>query len=221
MNSSLLPALPAGAPVVIVLASGRGRRFVASGGAGSKLDAPLGGSTVLGMTLAAVAASGLPFHVERGAHAGMGDSIGAAVRATAGAGGWLILPGDLPLLRPDSLRAVAEALAGRGAVSRGDAAVTRPAADGGGATVPDAAPPDAVLPLHAGQRGHPVGFAASQRDALMALAGEQGAAPVLRACRARGRCLELALDDPGIALDIDELADLQRAERLLRERARR
>ncbi|WP_085316568.1 nucleotidyltransferase family protein [Derxia lacustris] len=194
---SSLPACntpPASLPVVLVLASGRGRRFNAAGGAGSKLDAPLGGSTVLGLTLAAVAASGLPLHVERGAHAGMGDSIAAAVRANAGAPGWLILPGDLPLLAPASLVAVATALM--------------------------AGTADAVLPLHAGRRGHPVGFAASQGAALMALAGEAGAAELLRACRARGRCTELALDDPGIAFDIDLPDDLERA-RLALARASR
>ena len=41
----------------------------------------------------------------------MGDSIAAAVRATAQAPGWLVLPGDLPLIRPDTLRTMAAALA--------------------------------------------------------------------------------------------------------------
>jgi len=180
-------------PVVIVLASGKGRRFVASGGSGSKLDAALGDSTVLAYTLAAVAASGLLLHVERADHAGMADSIAAAVRATAAASGWLILPGDLPLIRADSLSCVAAAL------MAGDAI-------------------DAVAPRHLGAQGHPVAFAASVGPALRALSGEGGAAPVLRACRVAGRCLELDLDDAGITLDIDELADLERAERLLKSR---
>jgi molybdenum cofactor cytidylyltransferase len=41
----------------------------------------------------------------------MGDSIAAGVRATADAAGWLVLPGDLPLIQPATLRAVAQALA--------------------------------------------------------------------------------------------------------------
>lgn len=56
------------APVVLVLASGRGERFIASGGTGSKLQALLGGKTVLQRTLDAVRASGLPWHVEDAGH---------------------------------------------------------------------------------------------------------------------------------------------------------
>ena len=147
--------MPARPPVVLVLASGRGERFVASGGRGSKLKALLAGKPVLQHTLAAVRASGLPFHVEDAGHPGMGDSIAAGVRATADAGGWLVLPGDLPLIAPASLRAVAAALA--------DASL--------------------VLPFHEGTRGHPVGFAAEHGPALQALSGAEGAAAIVRASR--------------------------------------
>jgi molybdenum cofactor cytidylyltransferase len=142
-------------PVVLVLASGKGERFVASGGSGSKLRALLAGKPVLEHTLAAVRASGLPFHVEDAGHPGMGDSIAAGVRATMDAGGWLVLPGDLPLIAPESLRAVAAALAGA----------------------------SVVLPMHGGTRGHPVGFAAAHRDALAALSGAEGAAAIVRAAQ--------------------------------------
>lgn len=146
----------AAAPVVLVLASGRGERFVASGGAGSKLQALLAGRPVLQWTLEAVRASGLPFHVEDAGHPGMGDSIAAAVRATRGAGGWLVLPGDLPLVRPATLRQVAGALAA-------------------GAEV--------VVPLYRGERGHPVGFSAACGEALAALSGPKGAQAVAKARR--------------------------------------
>jgi len=139
-------------PVVLVLASGRGERFIASGGKGSKLRALLAGRPVLEHTLAAVRASGLPFHVEDAGHAGMGDSIAAAVAATPDAGGWLVLPGDLPLIQPESLRAVAGALAAH----------------------------EVVLPLHRGVRGHPVGFAPLHGPALRALHGPEGAASIVR-----------------------------------------
>ena len=110
-----LPAA-AGLPVVLVLASGRGERFAASGGQVHKLRALLAGKPVLEHTLAAVHASELPWHLEDAGHPGMGDSIAAAVRATAQASGWLVLPGDLPLVRPETLRALAQALA-HGAVT--------------------------------------------------------------------------------------------------------
>jgi molybdenum cofactor cytidylyltransferase len=174
-------------PVVLVLASGRGERFVASGGSGSKLRALLGGKPVLERTLDAVRASGLPWHLEDAGHEGMGDSIAAAVRATQDAPGWLVLPGDLPLIRPQTLQAVAAALA--------DTAV--------------------VLAQYRGQRGHPVGFGASCREALLLLQGAQGAALVVRAQATVKPVAQLELDDPGIVADIDTLQDLASAERLL------
>ncbi len=140
-------------PTVLILASGRGQRYLASGGQGSKLQALLHGKTVLQHTLDAVRASGLPFHIERGPHPGMGDSIAAAVRATRQSPGWLILPGDLPLVQPATLQAVAQALAHY----------------------------PVVRPVYEGQRGHPVGFAALCGAELQALKGNQGAAPVVKA----------------------------------------
>ena len=183
-----------GLPTVIVLASGRGERFKAAGGEGHKLHAPLAGATVLEHTLAAVRASGLPWHLEDVGHPGMGDSIAAAVRATAGAQGWLILPADLPLVQPATLQAVAHAL--QGAVQ-------------------------AAQPSYRGTRGHPVGFAAPCGTRLAALSGNQGAAPVLRAMREAGQVAELDVDDVGIVTDIDTPEELARAEVLLRERLSR
>jgi molybdenum cofactor cytidylyltransferase len=175
------------APVVVLLASGRGERFIASGGHGSKLQALLAGRPVLEWTLQAVRASGLRWHLEDAGHAGMGDSIAAGVAATRDAGGWLILPGDLPLVRPESLRQVAQALAGHAV----------------------------VLPSYLGQRGHPVAFGTSHRDALLALTGAEGAAVPVREALRQGNALHLPLTDAGIVTDVDTVEDLARAERLL------
>ena len=139
-------------PTVLVLASGRGERFAASGGTVHKLQALLGGKTVLERTLDAVRSSGLPWHLEDAGHPGMGDSIGAAVRATRDAAGWLILPADLPLVQAATLLQVAQALQAH----------------------------DVVVPVFEGSRGHPVGFAAACGPALLDLKGNQGAAPVVR-----------------------------------------
>lgn len=176
------------APTIVVLASGRGDRFIASGGQGSKLLALLGGKPVLQWTLDAVRASGLPWHLENAGHEGMADSIAAGVRATRDAGGWLILPGDLPLVRPDSLRQVAAALSGHGV----------------------------VLPRYQGKQGHPVAFAADCAEALLMLRGPQGAALVVRAQVTIHRAVELDLDDSGIVTDVDTVQDLARAEQMLR-----
>lgn len=178
-------------PCVLVLASGRGERFRASGGTLHKLAAPLGGGTVLEHTLAAVRASGLPWHLEDVGHPGMGDSLAAAVRAKAGAPGWLVLPADMPLVRSQTLLQVAAALR-----------VGAPAAQ----------------PVHAGGRGHPVGFAAACGQALMALSGPQGGAPVLRALRDADSVVLVEVDDAGVLADIDTLDDLARAEALWQAR---
>ena len=138
-------------PTVLVLASGRGERFTASGGTTHKLQALLGGETVLNRTLAAVVASGLPWYLEERGLPGMGDSIAAAVAATPDAQGWLILPADLPLVCSDTLRAVAQALAHH----------------------------SVVVPMFEGQRGHPVGFAACCGPDLGNLKGNRGAAQVI------------------------------------------
>lgn len=139
-------------PTVIVLASGKGERFMASGGNAHKLKALLAGKPVLQHTMDTVRSSGLPWHLEEGNHPGMGDSIAAAVRATANACGWLILPGDLPLIQSATLLQVAASLQQH--------------------TV--------VLPQYKGQRGHPVGFGLGCRAALLQLQGDKGAASVLK-----------------------------------------
>lgn len=181
---------PPGLPVVLVLASGRGDRFVASGGQVHKLRALLAGVPVLEHTLAAVRASGLPWHLEDAGHPGMGDSIAAAVRATAGAPGWLVLPGDLPLVLPETLRSIAAALA--------DCAV--------------------AVPLYQGERGHPVGFAAECQPGLLALTGEQGAASVVRQQAQQGRVRWVDVDDAGTVTDVDTVQDLERAAQRLAAR---
>jgi molybdenum cofactor cytidylyltransferase len=140
-------------PTVIVLASGKGERFKASGGQVHKLQALLGGKKIIDWTLAAVRASGLPWHLEDAGHPGMGDSIAAAVRATPNAHGWLILPADLPLIKPATLLAVAQGLQTS----------------------------TACYPAHLGQRGHPVGFSAQLGPELTKLQGNQGAVQVFTA----------------------------------------
>lgn len=180
-------------PVVLVLASGRGQRFAASGGLVHKLRAPLGTSTVLEHTLAAVRASGLPWHLEDAGHPGMGDSIAAAVRATAGAAGWLVLPGDLPLVQPETLRTIAAALADT------DCTV--------------------AMPVYRGERGHPVGFAAQCLQGLLALTGEQGAASLVRAQAQQGRVRLVEVQDEGAVTDVDTVQDLERAAEKLAARS--
>jgi molybdenum cofactor cytidylyltransferase len=178
-------------PTVLILASGRGERFLASGGTTHKLQALLAGKTVLQHTIDAVKASGLPYHVEDAGHPGMGDSIAAAVSSTQDANGWLVLPADLPLIQSETLLRVAAALQ--------TADVVQPVFEQAGEQL----------------RGHPVGFARFCLDKLLKLEGNKGAAGVLIAHNA----IKLVVSDVGIIIDIDTVEELARAEAILKNRS--
>jgi molybdenum cofactor cytidylyltransferase len=159
-------------PAVVVLAAGAGSRYR---GTRHKLSEPLGRDSVLVRTLRNALASELPVVLvvseslvgeARGlvdpgdcvvvdassqASWGMGDSIAAGVSIHASAGGWLVLPGDMPFVQPATLRAVAEAL--------------------------DQQP--IAYAQHHGRRGHPVGFAAELFSELVVLKGDEGARRLL------------------------------------------
>lgn len=158
-------------PVVIVLAAERGIRFQ---GMQRKLMQSFGASNVLSTTLSNALATDLPMvvvttdaladHVNHlvarrdivlmpavGSAAsralGMGYSIAAGVAARSDAPGWVILPADMPLVKPSTLRAVAKQLS------------EHPVA----------------YAQHLGLRGHPVGFAAELYTELVMLTGDQAA----------------------------------------------
>ena len=179
-------------PTVLILASGRGARYRAGGGGTHKLEAMLGGREVLQVTIEAVRAAGLPLHLEQwSGHAGMGEALASAVASTAQSPGWLVLPGDMPLVLPATLLAVAAAV-------RQGASAAQPSVDR--------------------QRGHPVGFSAMHRERLIALAGDQGARALLSELRAAGEVTDVPCDDQGVLLDIDTPDDLVRAAALWRAR---
>ncbi|MCT4499853.1 nucleotidyltransferase family protein [Pseudomonas sivasensis] len=77
--------------------------------------------------------------------AGMGDSIAAAVAASASAQGWLVVLGDMPFIQASTIERVIDGL------------------------------DSINVPVHAGQYGHPVAFARAFGSALMALSGDRGA----------------------------------------------
>lgn len=113
---------------------------------------------------------------------GMGASLACGVRASATATGWLVALGDMPFVRVQTVAAVAAALA---------------------AGAPLAAP------LYLGRRGHPVGFSAALREALLALEGDEGARSVI--ARHRHQLVTIDCDDAGAVADIDTPADLAAA----------
>lgn len=158
-------------PVIVVLAAGRGSRFA---GQNHKLVQSLGSISVLGQTIGHAIESRLPVVVVTtqplaaeatrwvarrdvvvlpevgspgGGPLGMGFSIAAGVAARSDGGGWLVLPGDMPLVRPSSLVRVAQGLAQHAV----------------------------VFAQHRGRRGHPVGFGAELFSELVQLTGDEGA----------------------------------------------
>lgn len=199
-------------PVGLLLAAGRGTRFDAAGRV-TKLLAPAPAGPRAGQPLAVAAATALREAVPRivavvrpadsppqqalhaalraagcelvvnaRADVGIGRSIATGVAATADAAGWLVALADMPAVAASTIAAVRDALAG-GAL--------------------------AAAPTHAGRRGHPVGFAAALRDALLALDGDEGARRVLVAHPP----VLIAVDDPGCLLDLDQPEDFERARR--------
>ena len=196
-------------PAIVVLAAGQSSRFEHKE---HKLMQPLGSGTVLGRTIGHAVATGLPLVVvtterlaseaarwvprrdlvvlpEMGSGSsqplGMGFSIASGVAARSHANGWLMLPGDMPMVRPATLLAVARAL---------DQHLV-------------------AYAQHHGRRGHPVGFSAELYSELVQLSGDEGARRLL----ARYPSVGLEVADPGALMDVDTLADLERARRLVDE----
>jgi molybdenum cofactor cytidylyltransferase len=169
-------------PTIIVPAAGLGSRF---GGAQHKLEQAFDGGTVLGTTLRHAIETQLPLlvvttaalaplvarHVATRdivvlgageAARGMGASIAAGVNERSGSPGWLVLPGDMPLVRPGSILAVATALEQH----------------------------PVVCAQYRGRRGHPVGFAAELFSELSQLKGDDGARRVVLRYPAHGEELD-------------------------------
>jgi molybdenum cofactor cytidylyltransferase len=114
---------------------------------------------------------------------GIGESLAAAVAASHDAAGWIVALGDMPYVRPATVEAV-----------RAQLEI--------GALI--AAPLNAVT----GARGHPVGFASTLRDELLALRGDSGARAVI--ARHHDELVPVPVDDPGIFVDIDTPEELAR-----------
>src|SRR6266581_8144523 len=112
---------------------------------------------------------------------GMGTSLAAGVRAAADAHGWLVALADMPFLRPQTIRVIAQALSDGAAIA---------------------------APAYRGERGHPVGFARRFFDELSALHGDHGARELLAQHPDWVTLYEV--DDPGVLRDIDKPSDLAR-----------
>lgn len=183
--------------VGVLLAAGSGSRF-----GGNKLLAPLPDGTPVGVrsartltgavdrALAVVrpedavlarllAEEGLEVRAFPGAAEGMGASLAFGVAAAPEADGWLVALADMPWVRVETARAVADLLRG-------------------GALV--------AAPVRGERRGHPVGFGNCLISELLGLRGDRGAREILARYADRVSILEVCED--GIFMDVDELGDL-------------
>jgi molybdenum cofactor cytidylyltransferase len=124
-------------------------------------------------------AAGAEVVVFEEAEQGMGATLAHGVRASMAADAWVVALADMPWIRPETVRSVAQALRS-------------------GAPL--------VVPVHDHRRGHPVGFGAGFLGELLTLRGDQGAKSILD--RHAGRVLLLPCHDPGIHRDVDLPADL-------------
>lgn len=186
-------------PIAILLAAGAGTRF-----GGGKLLHPLPDGVAIaahaarnlraaGLEVVAVVRPGdfplADMLEQEGCHVtvchealgGMGYSLAHGVRAASEAGGWVVALADMPRVRPETVQSIVAALERGAAIA---------------------------APVIGGERGHPVGFAASLRHELLALSGDSGARAVIE--RHRDRIELVDCDDPGIIIDVDARGDLAR-----------
>ena len=181
----------------ILLAAGSGSRFGAD-----KLLHPLAGGTPIAVASLRALKSAVPKVIAvirtgngrlralleneqvdvygcNDAHLGMSRSFVCGIEASRDADGWIIALGDMPFLRPQTIKSVAARVAHTGRI---------------------------VIPAYRGQRGHPVGFGRRYLSELEQLVGDEGARSVI--ARHAGDVELLESNDAGILRDVDTQADL-------------
>lgn len=185
----------------LVLAAGQGRRF---GAGGNKLLADLDGRPLLrsaveaaigsklwktivvtGHDRAAVetALAGLPiaFAHNPSFMDGLAASLRAGLDAARDADGVVVLLGDMPGVSPDIIGRLIDAF--------------------------EKAPGSlAVVPIRDGRRGNPVLLAQAIFPEVKALRGDEGARRLLAEIDG---VIEVAIDDDGVLVDVDQPADLE------------
>jgi molybdenum cofactor cytidylyltransferase len=132
---------------------------------------------------AALKAEGCEVVVCENAAEGMGASLACAARAAAHfyspLDGYIVALGDMPFVRPSTIAAVRDAVAGGAALA---------------------------APYFRARRGHPVGIAGRFAADLLALQGDEGAKRLLGAHEQA--IVKIPVGDPGVIRDIDRPEDL-------------
>ena len=188
--------------VAVVTAAGSAERF-----GGKKLLAPVDGEPLLDHTIRSLLEGGVTEvivvvgtdargELERDVNAmndsrvrpvenpdpsrGMFSSIQVGV-ATANGDALVVLPGDMPYVRPETVRAVIAKYRERPAI---------------------------VSPRYKGKRGHPVVMPLSLRDEIAATAATANLHEVIK--HHQDERVDLDVDDAGVVRDVDTPADLER-----------
>ncbi|MFA9275853.1 MAG: NTP transferase domain-containing protein [Candidatus Aquirickettsiella gammari] len=184
----------------ILLAAGQGKRFDASGLRHKLLQKLPSGQNIVSTSamnlqqalphsIAVVARDAgaiqdslamleMPVAVCEDAQSGMSNSLRTGLQyLPAELDAFIIALADMPFVRAETIQAIASSLAA-------------------GAEI--------VVPVFAGQRGNPVGFAKKYSQQLRQLEGDRGARQLLQNLPVT----ELVVDDPGILRDIDRPEDL-------------
>lgn len=187
--------------VAVVLAGGRGTRFED----GNKLLATVDREPIVSRAARSLDVNGVDYTVAILGHEadavreivaptvdetrnnpeyarGQSRSVRVGTRAASerGADAALFLPGDMPCIDESTVKRLVETY-------REDRH-------------------DVVVPTYEGQRGNPVLFDATHFDALRDVTGDTGGRALLEAADVH----RVPVDDPGIRIDIDTVADLER-----------
>jgi molybdenum cofactor cytidylyltransferase len=176
-SNKLLQALPAGTPYAgVPIALAAARNLIET------LPEPIAVLRPRAQKLGQILRdAGCNTVVCKNAGEGMGTSLAAGVRAAAEADGWVVALADMPFLRPETIRVIAQAISDGAAIA---------------------------APVYHGERGHPVGFARRFFEELSALHGDSGARALLDQHPESVTVYEV--DDPGVLRDIDKPSDLPR-----------
>lgn len=186
----------------IVLAAGQGSRM-----GGGKLLLPVGNASLIALTVRQLLTvpvadivvvvgayrlavqqtlQGLPvrFAVNPNPDSEMAESIrkGLAFIEPTNIQAFLILPGDMPLVRPSTVRAVVQALL------ESDRTV--------------------AVPLFGNRKGHPVVFRADLYETVLTFRSPQGIRPLVHGENARP--LSVPVDDEGVVTDVDSWDDYRK-----------
>ena len=113
------------------------------------------------------------------AEEGMSTSIEVAIQASSDADGWIIALADMPWIKSETIASLTKGLQE-------------------GASI--------VVPEYEGQRGNPVGFSSTWKDALCSLSGDKGARDLIMSHASE--VIRISVIDDGVLRDVDVAGDV-------------